>query len=261
MSEFELNPEVDQRLRLSIENQGDFLTDLGFAMTLLTDEVIAPNPLFSVTVGDHTVLPIFTTESDWHIFLTDLENPPAEVVWNSVSLNAFWEALLETPIDTIGFNLKTAEDVVTGNLFYFDKMKLHDFLETSSKLVNAVMGEENQVAEKLEKNYFVPVLVASRMYGDILRIFSPLKAPDGKEYIPIFDNLESLSFWYRNPNLIQPFKKNNGQIKAMNLSEILHPSLGENQFGNALGFVINPMEVNPEEESDAFLLWEDLKEL
>ncbi|HEY0221809.1 MAG TPA: hypothetical protein VGC17_03305 [Lactovum miscens] len=260
MSQFELGPDLDKRLRDSINNEGDFLANLGFILALLNESVIAPNPLFSVEVMEHAALPIFTTESDLEIFLTDIQMPEG-VIWNTVPISAFWSNLMESPIDTVTFNPKTVADVQTGNLYFFDKIKLNDFLQSHSEMMNQVMSAENEESPFEQKSYFVPTLIGSRMYGDIIRVFPMIMAPDKKTYVPIFDNLLSLSMWYRNEELVKYFKDNDGQFRAMKLNELLHPSLGENRFGETAGIVVNPLNFDPKEDQSNMHTWEELDKL
>jgi hypothetical protein len=260
MSQFELNPDLDMRLRESINNQDDFLANLGFVLALLNEPLIAPNPLFSIDVFEHKAVPVFTTESDLEIFLTDIEMPEG-VVWNAVPIAAFWPTLMETEIDSIGFNPKTASDVETGNLYYYDKVKFNEFIQSHADTMNEVMTEANQKTSFDQKSYFIPTFIGSRMYGDIVRVFQTIKAPDEKEYVPIFDNLLSFSRWYRNEDMVKYFKENDGQVRAMTLHDLVRPSLGENRLGDAIGVVINPMDSNPKEDQSNLHLWDELEKL
>lgn len=262
-TKFDLSPDLDERLRDSINHQDDFLNNVGFVLALLNFKVIAPNPLFSVTVGEHEVLPVFTTESDWEVFNSDLADLPDNIEWQANPFTGVFNAVMQTPIDSIGFNLKTAQDEQTGNLYYFDKEKLREFIDVHSRLVNDLMSDENQAAGRLEKVYLVPVYIASPSYGELIRLFPTLASSnyDNKEVIPIFDNLESFVRWYRYPDFGGAFKENNGQVRGMRLKELLHPSLGQNQFGNSVGVVINPMEVETVNQEKSILTWESLKDL
>ncbi|MFV0556190.1 MAG: SseB family protein [Lactovum sp.] len=259
MTEFNLNPNLDTQFRECIKNQGDFLYDLNLTILLLTSEIIAPNPLFSIDMQGHKVLPVFTTEEDWKIFMNSLSNPPENITWNAVSLNIFWQAFLPTEMDTIAFNLKVTEQTASDNLFYFNKERLNEFLDNNSKMINAVVNEENAKAPKLEKNYYIPLILG--VYPnteDIYRAFTVLQAQDGKEYVPIFDTLDSFALWYNNPMLTTSFKENRGQVHALKISQLLDPQYGKNEFGNAAGFVINPMEVDMNNPSDSIILWTDI---
>ncbi|MDR2975951.1 MAG: hypothetical protein LBV19_01380 [Streptococcaceae bacterium] len=260
---FELSPELDQRLRDSVSNQDDFLDSVGFVLALLNFNVIAPNPLFSVGVGGHDVLPIFTAESDWDTFMANASELPENVNWLAVPFTVVFNAVLQTPIDSIGFNIKTSQNQETGNLYYFDKDKMREFIDIHAKLVNDLMSDENQSADRLDKIYLVPVYIGSPSYGEIFRLFPTLASHNynDKEVIPIFDNVQSFARWYRYPDFGEAFKKNKGQIRGMRLKELIHPSLGENQFGNAVGVVINPMEIGADNQEDFILTWDALKDI
>jgi hypothetical protein len=257
---FDLSPDLDQRLRDSINNQEDFLDSVGFVLALLNFKVIAPNPLFSVTLEGHEVLPIFTTEADWKTFTARLTDLPDDIEWQTNPFTTVFNAVMQTPIDSIGFNVKTSEDEQTGNLYYFDKEKMNEFINDHSQLVNDLMSDKNQAADQLEKYYLVPVYIGSRSYGDLFRLFPTLASPTygDKELLPIFDNIASFAKWYRYPDFIEPFKEKHGQIRGMYLSELLHPSLGENQFGSSVGVVIDPMDVTADNQDKHILTWDDL---
>jgi hypothetical protein len=56
-------------------------------------------------------------------------------------------------------------------------------------------------------------------------------------------------------------KENDGQIRAMKMYDLIHPSLGENRFGETAGIVINPMDFDPKEDQTNIHTWDELQKL
>ena len=64
MSNYNLNPELDERLRVSLANPGSFMEDLSLVYAFHQFPVLAPKSVFFVPIEDHKALPVFTTEEE-----------------------------------------------------------------------------------------------------------------------------------------------------------------------------------------------------
>ena len=69
MSNYNLNPELDERLRVSLANPGSFMEDLSLVYAFHQFPVLAPKSVFFVPIEDHKALPVFTTEEELEAFL------------------------------------------------------------------------------------------------------------------------------------------------------------------------------------------------
>ncbi len=80
-----------------------------------------------------------------------------------------------------------------------------------------------------------------------------------QEYLPLFDNLDSLSKWYGEAYFSKEFKENNGQVLFMKLPELLHPTDdADNDFGKTVGITVNPLDYSQEDVKNSMITWEEL---
>ncbi|WP_240424378.1 hypothetical protein [Lactococcus allomyrinae] len=214
--------------------------------------VLAPKKVFYVPMAERKAIPVFTTENDLNIFLSELTD--FETEWELHSIIEVLELLKETDIDIVAVNPKLPQDEDTGNTAYFGTTELTKFLTHYTDILNTLFSPENQSASKMEKYYLIPAFVSESE-----RIFPNLVAQDGQEYLPLFDNLDSLSKWYDEPYFSQPFKENNGQVLFLTIHELLHPEDVTNRFENASGITINPLD-DLEHYQDTISIWDELSD-
>ncbi|WP_223804653.1 hypothetical protein [Lactococcus protaetiae] len=252
MATYNINSELDERLRLSLANPGAFMEDLSLAYAFHQFPVLAPKKVFYVPMAERKAIPVFTTENDLNIFLSELTD--FETEWELHSIIEVIELLKETDIDIIAVNPKLPQDEDTGNTAYFGTTELTKFLTHYTDILNTLFSPENQSASKMEKYYLIPAFVSESE-----RIFPNLVAQDEQEYLPLFDNLDSLSKWYDEPYFSQPFKENNGQVLFLTIHELLHPEDVTNRFENASGITINPLD-DLEHYQDTMSTWGELSD-
>ena len=91
------------------------------------------------------------------------------------------------------------------------------------------------------------------------RTFPNLINQDNEEYLPLFDNLDSLAKWHNEAYFSQAFKENNGQVLLLKIDELLN---GEdeaiNDLGKSLGITVNPLDYSQEEVQNSMVTWEEL---
>ncbi|MFG7388398.1 hypothetical protein ACGO3R_09595 [Lactococcus lactis] len=58
MSNYNLNPELDERLRVSLANPGSFMEDLSLVYAFHQFPLLAPKSVFFVPIEDHKALPV-----------------------------------------------------------------------------------------------------------------------------------------------------------------------------------------------------------
>lgn len=253
MSNYNLNPELDERLRVSLANSGSFMEDLSLVYAFHQFPVLAPKSVFFVPIEDHKALPVFTTEEELEVFLSELTD--FETEWELHSLIEILDQLMETDIDILAINPKLPQDEDKGNTVYFGTPELMQFLVHYTEILNKVFSPENLEAEQREKYYFVPAFVTTS--GQ--RTFPNLINQDNEEYLPLFDNLDSLAKWHNEAYFSQAFKENNGQVLLLKIDELLN---GEdeaiNDLGKSLGITVNPLDYSQEEVQNSMVTWEEL---
>ncbi|MDR0298457.1 MAG: hypothetical protein LBI11_07395 [Streptococcaceae bacterium] len=259
MSTYNINPELNQALEASLAHPDDFMYNLLFAYGLLAYPVIAPVDLFSVSLQDKKGLPVFTDEAAHATFLSRLD-PNFASSWSTQLLPEILNMIRENalPVDMIAFNLRTTQDAETRNMAYFGVAELLSFITERLALVGVVDTAENQtLTDKTKKAYYVPHFVGTGRENpdDIKRVFMTVKAIDGKEYIPVFDNLMSLRHWYQDSTAIQSFLDNHGTITAMKLTDIQHPESGVNILDGLSGLAINPFDLEAADFEKALFPW------
>lgn len=162
---------------------------------------------------------------------------------------------METDIDILAINPKLPQDEDKGNTVYFGTPELMQFLIHYTEILNKVFSPENLEAKQREKYYFVPAFVTTS--GQ--RTFPNLINQDNEEYLPLFDNLDSLAKWHNEDYFSQAFKENNGQVLLLKIDELLN---GENEtvndLGKSLGITVNPLDYSQEEVQNSMVTWEEL---
>lgn len=253
MSQYNINPELDERLRLSLENPGSFMEDLSLVYAFHQFPVLAPKSIFFVPMDEHKALPVFTTEKELDVFTSELENIEPE--WELHSLIDILDQLLETDIDIIAINPKLPQDEDAGNTVYFGTPELMKFLIHYTEILNKVFSPENLAAQQADKYYFVPTFITT----DGKRTFPNLMTKENAEYVPLFDNLDSLAKWHDEDYFSKAFKENNGQVLLLKLSELLHPTEEfTNDFGQTVGITVNPLDYSQEEVQNSMISWAEL---
>ena len=253
MSNYNLNPELDERLRVSLANPGSFMEDLSLVYAFHQFPVLAPKSVFFVPIEDHKALPVFTTEEDLEVFLSELTD--FETEWELHSLIEILDQLMETDIDILAINPKLPQDEDKGNTVYFGTPELMQFLIHYTEILNKVFSPENTSAKKKEKYYFVPAFVTTTNQ----RTFPNLINQENEEYLPVFDNLDSLAKWHNEDYFSQAFKENNGQVLLLKLDELLKSDAETmNDLGKSLGITVNPLDFSQEEVQNSMVTWEEL---
>lgn len=253
MTTYNLNPELDERLRISLANQGAFMEDLSLAYAFHQFPILAPKKVFYVPMEERKAMPVFTTESDLEIFLSELTD--FETDWELHTMIEVLDLLKETDIDIVAMNPKLPQDEDKGNTAYFGTPELMKFLTHYTEILNQLFSPENQAAQMMDKYYLIPAFVGE----DEQHIFPNLVGPDKKEYLPVFDNLDSLSKWYNEPYFSQIFKENGGQMLFLKLNDLVHPKAATHQFEKAVGITVNPFD-DLENVQSSILTWDKLSD-
>ena len=141
MSNYNFNPELDERLRVSLANPGSFMEDLSLVYAFHQFPVLAPKSVFFVPIEDHKALPVFTTEEELEVFLSELTD--FETEWELHSLIEILDQLMETDIDILAINPKLPQDEAKGNTVYFGTPELMQFLVHYTEILNKVFSPEN----------------------------------------------------------------------------------------------------------------------
>ncbi|MEY8514665.1 hypothetical protein AALA94_07200 [Lactococcus taiwanensis] len=253
MAKYTINPELDERLRLSLENPGSFMEDLSLVYAFHQFPVLVPKEVFFVPLEDHKAIPVFTTEKELEVFLSELED--FETEWELHSLVDLLDQLMPTDIDVVAINPKLPQDEDRGNTVYFGKSEFMQFLVHYTDILNKAFSPENLQAPQADKYYFVPAFVTVNNK----RHFPNLMSETNQEYLPLFDNLDSLSKWYGEAYFSKEFKENNGQVLFMKLPELLHPTDdADNDFGRTVGITVNPLDYSQEDVKNSMITWEEL---
>lgn len=258
MSQYEISPELDEKLRLSLENQGQFLEDISFVYALQAFPILVPSQIFYFELKDTKVLPVFTSEADLEVFKKSLTGD--ETGWELRSIRDVLPALLATDIETVAFNPKLSTDKSNGNTVYFDKKDLFEFIGHYTEILNVMLDPENTEKDRLDRTYLIPSFIWKDQDNEDLlkRAFTSLVAKNEQEYIPIFDNMNSFATWYNNPYFANDFKANNGQVLALTLADLRHPKDGENVFAKAVGVTINPLDATNEDYEKSLMTWSEI---
>lgn len=91
------------------------------------------------------------------------------------------------------------------------------------------------------------------------RTFPNLINQENEEYLPVFDNLDSLAKWHNEDYFSQAFKDNNGQVLLLKLDELLESDVETmNDLGKSLGITVNPLDFSQEEVQNSMVTWEEL---
>ncbi|GBG96996.1 hypothetical protein [Lactococcus termiticola] len=241
MKAFNINPELHNRIKASLQYPGDFLLNIGMTYALQSYAFIAPSEPFYLHINEKNILPIFTNEEDFEKFKEHVNNE--EVKWVETSVISLLDSIADSEIDTLGINVDLEAHKVDSDHAFFDKLALMDFIREYTEMMNTFSSEENQQAAKLDQYFFVPAFTGKNDEGEILRSFPLMTAGDNKKYAPVFDNLDSLQIWYRSEFFGLPFTKDKGDVVLMKLSEIEHPADAKHILDDASGVTINPLDV------------------
>lgn len=256
MSKYNINPDLDEKLRISLAHQGEFLEDISLVYALQSFPLIASKQMFFVDIDGHKTVPVFTTEEDLKIFQQSLEN--VETEWEPHMLLEILTAIAPTELEAIAFNPKLAKDKNNGNTAYFDKNSLGNFLGVYTSVLNIMLDPENVKSDKMVRTYLVPAFLWKDDEDKIHRGFANLTAKNGDAFVPVFDNLNSFAKWYNTEYFVRPFKENNGQILPLTLKELRHPEEGENIFATTLGVTVNPLDVTTEDYEQTIISWKEI---
>ena len=264
MTKLNISPELDDKLRLSISHQGQFLEDISFVYALQSFDLIVPSKIFYFEIEDHKALPIFTTERDLQEFKDSLNGDSQELTdWELRSIRDILPALLETDIDMVGFNPKFNGHKEDGSTIYFDKTNFMEFIGHYTEILNVMLDEENLDKDRLSRSFLVPVFLWRNdgdESGDVNRGFAAMVTQDDEEYVPVFDSLNSFAVWYNAEYFASAFKENSGQVLMTTLPDLMAEKDAKNVFGKTLGVTINPLdEENQADYKQTLLKWTDIK--
>ena len=125
------------------------MEDLSLVYAFHQFPVLAPKSVFFVPIEDHKALPVFTTEEELEVFLSELTD--FETEWELHSLIEILDQLMETDIDILAINPKLPQDEDKGNTVYFGTPELMQFLVHYTEILNKVFSPENLEAEQKRK--------------------------------------------------------------------------------------------------------------
>ncbi|MCU9534054.1 SseB family protein [Streptococcus sp. CSL10205-OR2] len=241
--------DIDKRLRAFINTPDNFLDSIAFVNSLHQSPVWASEAPYAIEVDGKKVTPVFTDEKDLDAFKAVQESAQNQHWTLRSSLEILEEALVNKLYGLV-FNLKKTGDF--GNTTTFKSQELVTFINYFTAILNRLMNEDNQKAEKLEKYYLIPSFSLTKEKNE-KRLFPTMTNPDGDIYIPVFSNLESFARWYNHEKFGLRFREAKGNVLAWQLTELKQPQSGENEILPSKGIVINPFD-----EEMEMLSWDQL---
>ncbi|MFZ2575906.1 MAG: hypothetical protein WAX22_00315 [Lactococcus hircilactis] len=257
MSSYDISPELDDKLKNSLKNQGQFLEDISLVYAMQTFPILVPSQIFYFENNGAKTLPVFTTPEDLEIFQKDLAN--IKTKWELRPIREILVALMQMEIEAVAFNPKLEKDEDHGNTAYFDKKDLLGFIGYYTEILNVMLDSKNMSIDKKERTYLVPLFIWKDEKEEVNRGFANLVAKDGREFVPVFDNLNSLALWYNEPYFSEAFKENQGQILPITLKELRHPENGVNHFGNTHGITIDPLDTSGDDYEKTVMMWDEIE--
>ncbi|MFA9414292.1 SseB family protein [Streptococcus sp. E29BA] len=246
-----LTKELDKRLRAFIADPTNFLDALGLVNAFHGETVLASDKPYAIEVEGQKVVPVFTDVADLNQFKA-LQASANQQKWVDRSALDVLREAIEKQLAGLVFNLKKSGD--GGNSTLIKTSDMITFVNHHTQVLNRVLGEENQVADKLDKTYLIPAYHRKDEDGNLVRIFTMMTNPEGQHYVPVFSNLVSFARWYNDENFGGFFRQQEGVIMVWELSRFNTPPAGKNILDETTGIAINPFD-----EGMELLLWEQLE--
>lgn len=243
--------ELDNRLRAFINAPDNFLDGVGLVNALHHFPVWATKEPYAIEVDDQVVTPVFTDKEDMALFKEGQKSAQSHY-WLERSAIAVLEEVIKSGVSGLVFNLKKKGDF--GNSTIFKSSDLIHFMNDYTAILNAIMGDENQEANTMDKFYLVPAFVLPREDNLFDRLFPTMSTSDGQSYIPAFSNLESFAKWYNQENFGGAFRESHGVILTWKIEDIYQPRNGENDIDQTVGVAINPFD-----DQQILLNWTDIE--
>ncbi len=239
--------EIDKRLRAFINTPENFLDSIALVNVFHQYPVWASDTPYAIEVDGKKVTPVFTDEKDLEAFKAIQESAQTKKWVHRSGLEILEEALVNKLYGLV-FNLKKTGDF--GNTTTFKSQELVAFINYFTTILNRLMSEDNQKAEKLEKYYLIPSFSMTNKENE-KKLFPTMTNPDGDIYIPVFSNLESFARWYNHEKFGLRFREAKGTVLALRLTELEQLQSKENEIESSQGIVINPFD-----EEMELLSWE-----
>lgn len=233
-----LMTEIDKRLRAFINTPENFLDSIALVNVFHQYPVWASDTPYAIEVDGKKVIPVFTDEKDLDAFKATQKSAQNQHWIHRSSLEVLEEALINELYGLV-FNLKKTGDF--GNTTTFKSQELVTFINYFTTILNRLMSENNQKAEKFEKYYLIPSFSMTKEENE-KKFFPTMKNPEGDIYIPIFSNLESFSRWYNHEKFGLRFREAKGTVLTLKLAELEQLQSKENEIESSQGVVINPFD-------------------
>lgn len=244
--------ELDLRLRAFVKAPTDVMVHLGLVNAFHRATLLASDRPYAITVEGARVVPVFTDPADLEQFKLDQASAQEENWVNRSALEVLREAI-DKQLTGLVFNLKRTGDMSNSTL-----MKTSDmigFVNHCTQILNLILGESNQSADLLAKNYLIPAYNRKDREGNLVRFFAMMKNPQGEHYIPVFTNMESFAKWYYDDSFGGKFRELKGTLLVWRLQDLQAPTKGEHRLEETSGLVINPFI-----EGEEILSWEQIKD-
>jgi hypothetical protein len=252
MTDYQFNPELDDRLRDFIARPGHFIADIGLVHALHLIPVVAVAEAFVVPIEDKKVIPVFTTAEALETFKQHISE---SLTYTNQPFLRLVEHLMTQEFDAIAFNLQPAGQDA-ANTTMLPREHLVAFLNRYTDVLNKLMASENETASDQDKYYLIPAFARTTADGEIARIFATLSKPTGESFVPVFTNLMSFAKWYQHQDFGLPFQEHGGLVLTWQLSELKAPSVGKNELDDVRGVAVDPLDAVDYEQ--AVILWQDL---
>ncbi|EHI74332.1 Uncharacterised protein [Streptococcus criceti] len=234
------NSELDFALRNFIANPENFLDGLTLVNCLHSIPVIAAAQPYAVAMQGQKVIPVFSNKNDLDNFKKEHPGAKTQDWVERPSIEVLEEAVTNR-LHGLVFNIKKAGDFANSTIF--KSSELIQLINTYTKLLNDVLGEENQGRDSLQRQYFVPVIILTSEDGSYQRSYPALTIENGT-YIPAFSSIPSFAKWYNDGDLGYPFRLAKGTVMTWTVDQIAHPAQGESGVGDTKGVVLDPLNEN-----------------
>ncbi|MGT2935840.1 SseB family protein [Streptococcus castoreus] len=247
MTEFN---ELDMRLRAFINAPDNFLDSVALVNAFHNFPVWAAKEPYVIEIEGVKVTPVFTDKDDMALFKEEQKSAQSQY-WLERSALVILEEVIKTGAVGLAFNLKKKGDF--GNSTIFKSKDMIQFMNNVTTILNALMSEENMIADTMTKTYLVPAFVYPKDDNHYDRFFPTMSTPEGKSYVPAFSNLQSFAKWYNQDDFGGLFRKAEGVILTWTINDIYQPRNGENELDETFGVAINPFD-----DQQILVDWSDL---
>ncbi|MDR0199273.1 MAG: hypothetical protein LBI43_01700 [Streptococcaceae bacterium] len=238
----QMDAALDAAFRSWLPQRFDFEQSLAMISAFSHYAILAPSQIFTVSMGNLHVLPVFTTQSAWNTFMAKLPDVQSHLEWQMMS---FFELVTFVDsngiaLDAYGFNLHTSTDPEIGNMAILEKSEVGQLTILGNVVITA-SSQDNLAKEPRERLYLVPCYQAPEENGQMKRVFSTMRASDDRIWIPAFDSVENLGGWFTTPGFGDTFRQNHGIILGMTLEDIQHPTVALHVLKGISGIAVNAL--------------------